>query len=217
MSMLLIITPHIVTVDNFRYSNMTQPTLSTVTIVLHINISSFRPLIIDGGKRDITSRHTTRSNVCMPVVPALAGGKDIFCLLDTGSTSTFVSKKLASKLNLDVTVTNLNLRTLNSSVSKTVDSVNVTIESVDRNFSIDMRSIYVVDSIPTKSYTIDVKAYSHLRDIDFVSTFDHEVDLLIGQDYASCFVPLEIRKGLKNEPYAVRTPLGYVVNGGNGG
>ena len=160
---------------------------------------------------------TTVCNVCMPVVPALAGGKDIFCLLDTGSTSTFVSKKLATKLNLDVTVTNLNLRTLNSSVSKTVDSVNVTIESVDRNFSIDMRSIYVVDSIPTKSYTIDVKAYSHLRDIDFVSTFDHEVDLLIGQDYASCFVPLEIRKGLKNEPYAVRTPLGYVVNGGNGG
>ena len=105
-------------------------------------------------------------------------------------------------LNLDVTVMNLNLRTLNSSVSKAVDSVNVTIESFDCNFSIDMRSIYIVDSIPTKSYTVDVNAYSHLRDVDFVSTFDHEVDLLIGQDYASCFVPLEVRKGLKNEPYA---------------
>ena len=160
---------------------------------------------------------TTVCNVCMPVVPALAGGMDIFCLLDTGSTSTFVSKKLATKLNLNVIATQLNLMTLNSSVSKTADTVNLAIESIDRNFSIDMRSIYVVDSIPTKSYTIDVKAYSHLRDIDFVSTFDHEVDLLIGQDYASCFVPLEVRKGLKNEPYAVRTPLGYVVNGGNGG
>ena len=35
---------------------------------------------------------TTVCNVCMPVVPALASGKDIICLLDTGSTSTFLSK-----------------------------------------------------------------------------------------------------------------------------
>ena len=78
----------------------------------------------------------TKLGHCMPVVPALAGGKDIFCLLDTGSTSTFVSKKLATKLNLNVTATQLNLMTLNSSVSKTADTVNLAIESIDRNFII---------------------------------------------------------------------------------
>ena len=51
-----------------------------------------------------------------------------------------------------------------------------------------------------------------MKDIDVVTSVDHDVDLLIGQDYASCFVPLDVRKGHHNEPYAVRTPLGYVVN-----
>ena len=39
--------------------------------------------------------------------------------------------------------------------------------------------------------------------------------MLIGQDYADCFQPLELLKGNKNESYAVRTPLGYVVHGSN--
>ena len=54
---------------------------------------------------------------------------------------------------------------------------------------------------------------THLRDLDVVSSFDHDVDLLIGQDYARCFLPLDVRKGSKDEPYAVRTPLGYVLYG----
>ena len=49
--------------------------------------------------------------------------------------------------------------------------------------------------------------------IDVVSTFDHDVDLLIGQDYARCFLSLDVRKGGKDEPYAVRTPLCYVLYG----
>ena len=54
-----------------------------------------------------------------------------------------------------------------------------------------------------------------MREIDAISSFDHEVDLLIGQDYACCFIPLDVLKGQQDEPYAVKTPLGYVIHGAN--
>ena len=153
------------------------------------------------------------NNICMPVVTALVSNIEVSCLLDTGSTSTFISDKLAAKLNLDATASHVNLKTLNSSTSKDTDVVNVSVDSLDHKFHIDMKNVYVVDSIPTKPFNIDIDSYSHLKDIDVSTSVGHDVDLLIGQDYASCFVPLDVRKGRHNEPYAVRTPLGYVVNG----
>ena len=39
------------------------------------------------------------------------------------------------------------------------------------------------------------------------------VDLLIGQDHAEAFLPLEIRKGGPGEPFAVRSILGWCLNG----
>ena len=137
-------------------------------------------------------------------------------MLDTGSTSTFISDKLATQLDLNVTASHVNLKTLNSSTSKDTDVVNVSVDSLDHKFHIDMKNVYVVHSIPTKPFYIDVDSYSHLKDIDVTTSVDHDVNLLIGQeDYASCFVPLDVRKGRHDEPYAVRTPLGYIVNGTN--
>ena len=66
--------------------------------------------------------------------------QDTYCLLDTGSTSTFSTNRLASKLSQDGTATSLNLMTLRSYVSETAD----TIESIDHNVNIDMRSIMIV-------------------------------------------------------------------------
>ena len=157
---------------------------------------------------------TVCNNVCMPITPALISCTKVHCLLDTGSTSTFISNKLASQLKLDVTAASLNLRTLNNATSKDKTGVvNISVESLDHKFSIDMKNVYVVNAVPTKPFNVDVNRYSHLRDIDVVSSFDHDVDLLIGQDYARCFLPLDVRKGGKDEPYAVRTPLGYVLYG----
>ena len=158
---------------------------------------------------------TVCNDVCMPIVPAVISNTEVYCLLDTGSTSTFISNRLASKLNLDVTVSHLIIKTLNNSISKDANTVNFTIASADHEFTVDMKNVHVVESIPTKKYAIDVNRYPHLREIDPISSFNHEVDLLIGQDYACCFVPLDVLKGQQDEPYAVKTPLGYVIHGAN--
>ena len=124
---------------------------------------------------NVVANHTIDTNVCnnicMPVATALVSNTEVSCLLDTGSTSIFISDKLATQLNLDATASHVNLKTLNSSTSKDTNVVNVSVDSLDHKFHIDMKNVYVVDSIPTKPFNIDINSYSHLKDIDIYYYF----------------------------------------------
>ena len=155
-------------------------------------------------------------NAVMPILHVMINNTlKVRCLLDTGSTSSFVTKNLVSKLDLPRSPVKLSIMTLNSSVAEESHIVNFDIESMDHNYCVNMTNIFVVDHIPGKAYNLDVTQYPHLYNIDVIDNFDGCIDLLIGQDYADCFQPLELLKGNKNEPYAVRIPLGYVVHGPN--
>ena len=156
---------------------------------------------------------TTKHNGIVHVM--INNSLKVRCLLDTGSTSSFVTKNLVSKLGIPRSQGKLNIMTLNRSVAEESHIVNFDIESMDHNYCVNMTNIFVVDHIPGKAYNLDVTQYPHLYNIDVIDDFDDRIDLLIGQDYADCFQPLELLKGNKNEPYAVRTPLGYVVYGPN--
>lgn len=157
-----------------------------------------------------------QNDVFMPIVHALINNTvKINCLLDTGSTSSFITNNLVSRLGLTCSQVSLNLMTLNKSVCKQSSTVDFTIQSMSQDFSIDMKSIFVVNSIPGRSYMFDSSDYPYLSGIDVIDNFDGHIDLLLGQDYADCFIPLQLLKGNKNEPYAVRTPLGYVLHGPN--
>ena len=143
-------------------------------------------------------------NSVMPIVHAMINNTvKIRCLLDTGSTSSFVARNLVSRLSLSCSPVSLDLMTLNSSVAEQSSVVNFDIESMDHSCNINMRNTFVVETILGKSYELDVTSYPHLYDIDVIDDFDGTIDLLIGQDYAACFQLLELLKGNKNEPYAV--------------
>ena len=155
-------------------------------------------------------------NAVMPIVHVMINNTlKVRCLLDTGSTSSFITKNLVSKLDLPRSPVKLSIMTLNSSVAEESHIVNFDIKSMDHNYCMNLTNIFVVDHIPGQAYNLDVTQYPHLYNIDVIDDFDGSIDLLIGQDYADCFQPLELLKGNKNEPYAVRTPLGYVVHGPN--
>ncbi|XP_038046729.1 uncharacterized protein LOC119720934 [Patiria miniata] len=54
------------------------------------------------------------------------------------------------------------------------------------------------------------------NDISPMPAYEHDgviVDLLIGQDNAEALVPLEVRRGSPEQPFAVRTLFGWCVNG----
>ena len=50
------------------------------------------------------------------------------------------------------------------------------------------------------------------RGLNLTSQQD-DVDLLLGADHHLLVAPIEIRRGKEQEPYAIRTPLGWIARG----
>ena len=79
-----------------------------------------------------------------------------------------------------------------------------------------MHNVYAIENfIKLKDSVIikeDINDIQHLKDIPVPSKAS-EVSLLIGQDVPDALKPLEVRDGGDHQPYAVRTALGWVVNG----
>jgi Pao retrotransposon peptidase. len=61
------------------------------------------------------------------------------------------------------------------------------------------------------SWSLAKESIKHLEDLPLID--GRVVDVLVGIDHSDIIVPLEIRQGAKNEPYAMRCELGWVVRG----
>ena len=154
-----------------------------------------------------------KSNVYMPTVPVVINGIfHTYALLDTGSSSTFCSKRLINQLKLQGTKISYKLRTLNDSKNSCSDVVEFQMSSEDGTKCLYMNNVLVVDSIPVENSRIsDVSKYNHLKDLTFAH--ESEADILIGQDNSAALVPLEVRTGPVGAPFATRTLMGWSLNG----
>ena len=155
------------------------------------------------------------SNVYMPVVAVNVNGVCQACsLLDTASSSSFCTRQLLDALNLKGTPITYSLNTLGNSQEVQSNVVNLTLTSLDGQENLQISNVYVVDSIPFESACPEPGAYSHLRGLRLVAG-GQNVNLLLGQDNAEALMPMEVRRGIKGEPYACRTLFGWSVNGPN--
>ena len=167
-----------------------------------------------GGLYDSRSPTTSRTS-CMPIIQVRVNDTEtVFALLDTASTSTFCTESLVDKLGIQGRSQNLILNTLSDSVHTSSKFVELTVSSMDTCSKLDMNGVYVTKHIPVKSANVDVLIYEHLAGIDFAASCDiTQVDLLIGQDHSSALMPLDVRRGRLNEPFAIRSLLGWCING----
>ena len=153
------------------------------------------------------------SNTYMPTVPVVIDGTlNTFALLDTGSSTTFCSRRLMDKLKLQGTRTSYKLQTLHGSNKQSSEAVSFSISSKNGTTSLNMDNVLVVDKIPVDPYNIHgINRNKHLEDL----TFSHatQIDVLIGQDNSAALVPLEVRHGPLDAPFATRTILGWSLNG----
>ena len=149
----------------------------------------------------------------MPTVPVVINGIfHTYALLDTGSSTTFCSKRLINQLKLQGTKISYKLRTLNDSKNICSDVVEFQMSSEDGTKCLYMNNVLVVDSIPVENSRIsDVSKYNHLKDLTFAH--ESEADILIGQDNSAALVPLEVRTGPVGDPFATRTLMGWSLNG----
>jgi hypothetical protein len=165
------------------------------------------------GKHVNVNNANVNREVFMPVVEVHVNDTYKVCaLLDTGSSSSFCSRSLVDKLGITGNHVSYVLNTLEKSEEKLSEVVDLKICSLDKSENLHLSHVYVVNDIPAKSMPVNVQLFPHLCDLP-VSLRSDQVDLLIGQDNAEALLPLEVKKGHKNEPFAVRTIMGWSLNG----
>lgn len=59
----------------------------------------------------------------------------------------------------------------------------------------------------------DISKWPHLSGLELPQVEKSKVGLLIGQDNPEALMPLEVRKGKKGDPFAIRTNLGWAMSG----
>ena len=158
-------------------------------------------------------RSNDNPDVYMPTVPVVIDGTFHTCaLLDTGSSTTFCSKRLVDELKLQGAKMSYKLQTLHGSKDCFSEAVDFQVSSKDGTECLYLKNVFVVDDIPVENSSIsDLSRYPHLKDLAFSQ--ESQVDVLIGQDNSAALVPLEVRSGPVGTPFATLTKMGWTLNG----
>ena len=165
---------------------------------------------------------TTR--IALPIVPVMVSSdeQDIvvstYALLDSGSTNSFCSAQLADQLHVTGKKSLLSITTLDKADSLLeMQSVTLQVTGINTGVNVTLPVVYVRPQICVNGLdavrSTDLTQWSHLNDITFPDVGLSQVSLLIGQDVPEALIPLEVSKGNVGDPYAVRTLLGWCLNG----
>ena len=159
------------------------------------------------------------SHIYLPIVPIIVNGEQVYCLMDTGSTNSFMSESLASRLNLPGKSYEYVLNTISGSQSSVSKHVSADLSSVDGSFSCSVSDILVIPRIPARYplSSIDITKYPHLRDLPLEKIPPGvSVDLLIGMDNPQLLNPLDVRSNpdsAKDHIYGMLFVFGWTLNG----
>lgn len=142
---------------------------------------------------------------------------EVYAFLDQGSTATFCTDEVMRQLNLRGRRSELLLTTMGAErkVSTHVLS-DLEVCGLDEQNYIDLPQVFTQPSIPVKKENIplqqDADRWSYLDEV-CIPRLDREIGLLIGMNAYKAMEPQQIIKSRDEGPYAVRTPLGWVING----
>ena len=137
----------------------------------------------------------TGNRVYLPLVTVLVDGHEpAVALLDTGSTNTFITERLASKLSLQGKSVPCRLGTLGSNVDLMTKHVTFDVSPLNDNVTFNVQNVCVIPDIPADvpADGISLDDYPHLAGLPLSPVTNAKVDLLIGQDQPDLLVPLEI-------------------------
>ena len=95
--------------------------------------------------------------------------------------------------------------------------VSLAVMGIDSESTVALPVVYTRRELPIHGSNLakpeDIKKWAHLRGINLPQVDKGRVSLLIGQDVPEALMPLEVREGGKNTPFALRTQLGWTLNG----
>ena len=145
----------------------------------------------------------------------------VYALLDDASDTTFVTNQVQRELGIEGVETSLDLSTMLGRERLTVQRVDgLVVQNLDKRIQIDLPKAYARQSIPSRRDQIPrpetASNWPHLRRIqDKISPYEEnvEIGLLISCNCPKAIEPTEVIRGKADEPYAVRTLLGWSIVG----
>lgn len=140
-----------------------------------------------------------------------------YAFLDPGSSASFCTERLMNKLNLRGRRTGILLRTMGQ--EKVVGSHIVSdleVAGLDGDCFCDLPDVFTQKTMPVHRGNIprqkDLERWLHLKHIQ-ITEIDSEIDLLIGTNVPKALEPWQVIRSVDGGPYAVKTMLGWTING----
>ena len=145
----------------------------------------------------------------------------VYALLDDASDTTFVTTQVQRELGINGVQTSLDLSTMLGRQRISVERIDgLVVQRLDKRTEIELPKTYARETIPSRRDQIPrpetVNSWPHLRRIQAkIPPYDEDVDigLLIGCNCPKAIKPIEVIRGKGEEPYAVRTSLGWSIVG----
>nr|XP_006811381.1 PREDICTED: uncharacterized protein LOC102802724 [Saccoglossus kowalevskii] len=142
---------------------------------------------------------------------------ETYAFIDNGSDTVFCTERISQQLNISGPKTKLNMRTINGNkITDTHMLRGLEVSDLDGHNTIGLPVTYTQKEIPVSKKDIlsqaDILNWSYLRDVRLPS-IEAGIDLLIGNNVPKAFEPWEVVNSQGDGPFAVRTVLGWAVNG----
>ncbi|XP_028317687.1 uncharacterized protein LOC114472566 [Gouania willdenowi] len=142
---------------------------------------------------------------------------ETYAFLDSGSTGTFCSEELMKELRVTGKKTNILLRTMGNEASITTCVITgLEVSSLDNDNFLKLPQVYSQAEIPVKKDNIprqtDVESWPYLKEVQ-LKQIEAEIGLLIGTNVPKALEPWKVVNSEGKGPYAVKTALGWTING----
>jgi hypothetical protein len=140
---------------------------------------------------------------------------ETYAFLDPGSNVSFCSEKLMSELGGQGKRVKLTLNTMGESHIMYTHAVkNVEISDLSQENTFTLPTLYTKEKMPVSHSHIptsaDISQWPHLGGVE-LPQIPADVGLLLGNNVADAYSPLELKVGPPGTPHAARTRLGWVA------
>ena len=142
---------------------------------------------------------------------------ETYTFLDPGSNTTFCTDQLLNRLGISVVQAELSLATLNSdNIMRKCQQVALQVYDLEERNCVELPEVFSCPKLPVSANDTrqqsDVDRLQHLEGIQLTSIYS-DVDLLIGNDVVKALEPKQVIESQDGGHYAVRTVLGWTING----
>ncbi|XP_044313279.1 uncharacterized protein LOC123037281 [Drosophila rhopaloa] len=143
----------------------------------------------------------------------------INALVDQGSEATIVSEHVVQSLHLKRSAVRASIFGVGEGGGRRCKyTVNLEINSINSNFSLDVDSAYVLNSVTSglPSLSFSPKRWDHIQGLPLADPNYYRskrVDLILGVDLLAQIMLPDTKIGLPDEPIAQNTRLGWILSG----